>query len=168
MLYFLASVLVSLKSFCVWSAKEISHFFIFLNQIKYGCCSCSHQTWQVVRSWFGLWEGPLVLHLLQTGFLPKCLCSRKCSSPLYRSLVLGLFWVSQAIAPAPGIPRHRAIPTEKLSLLHLSHHLLQENKTHYLLLYHRCQIQWLTRTWEKASESVFLRRSNSDSYLHLL
>lgn len=53
--------------------------------------------------------------------------------PSVPSLVLALCRGSEAIAPAPSTPRHRAIPTEKLPLLHLSH-LLQEKKPHSLVL----------------------------------
>lgn len=128
-LYLLAGVPASSKYFCVWLVKETSHFFIFLNPIKYGFLPAPTRIGRQCSLGSVYGEGRASgpqrrwCYCCQV-FSPRPLWSARkySSSPVCLSLVLGLCWKSQAGASAPSIPRHGAIPPppENLPLLHLS------------------------------------------------
>lgn len=60
-LYLLAGVPASSKYFCVWLVKETSHFFIFLNPIKYGFLPAPTRIGRQCSLGSVYGEGPLVL-----------------------------------------------------------------------------------------------------------
>lgn len=116
-LYLLAGVPASSKYFCVWLVKETSHFFIFLNPIKYGFLPAPTRIGRQCSLGSVYGEGRASgpqrrwCYCCQV-FSPRPLWSARkySSSPVCLSLVLGLCWKSQAGASAPSIPRHGAIP----------------------------------------------------------
>ena len=61
--HFPASVLASSESFCVWLVKETSHFFIFLNPVKYGFLPAPTRIGRQRSLGSVCGEGPLVLSI---------------------------------------------------------------------------------------------------------